>query len=52
MSYKGSVLRGEKYAFTFDVATMKKLGGSIHEDYLIFLESEKKIIKEKKKNGN
>ena len=48
MSYKGKVLRGEKFAVLYKEVEMKKLGGSIFDDYQCFLESEKKV-KEKVK---
>jgi len=48
MSYKGQVLRGEKFAVLYTEEEMKKLGGCIFDDYQVFLESEKKV-KEKSK---
>ena len=48
MSYKGSVLRGEKFAVIYTEEEMKAEGGCIYDDYKIFLESEAKVKKEKK----
>lgn len=48
MSYKGSILRGEKFAVLYKEDEMKKLGGCIFEDYQNFLKSEQKV-KEKAK---
>lgn len=51
MSYKGKVLRGEKFAVLYTEKEMLKLGGCIFSDYELFLESEKKVkakSKEKK----
>jgi len=47
MSYKGQVLRGEKFAVLYTEEQMKKLGGCIFSDYQVFLESEQKV-KDKK----
>ena len=49
MSYKGSVLRGEKFAVLYTEEQMKKEGGCIWDDYQIFLESEKKVKSKGKK---
>ena len=47
MSYKGQVLRGEKFAVLYTEDEMKKedakCGGCIWADYQVFLESEKKV---------
>lgn len=43
MSYKGSVLRGEKFAVLYTEKEMKELGGCIFEDYQNFLKSEDKV---------
>jgi len=40
MSYKGQVLRGEKFAVLYKESEMS---GDILADYKVFLESEKKI---------
>lgn len=49
MSYKGKILRGEKFAVLYTEEQMKKLGGSIFSDYEAFLESEKKVKSKGKK---
>ena len=51
MSYKGSVLRGEKFAVLYTEAEMKKEGGCIEADYKIFLESEAKVKAAAKPKG-
>ena len=43
MSYKGSILRGEKFAVLYTEEQMKELGGCIYEDYQNFLKSEEKV---------
>lgn len=48
MSYKGSVLRGEKFAVLYTEEQMKEEGGCILDDYKNFLESEKKVKKKEK----
>ncbi len=49
MSYKGQVLRGEKFSVLYTEEQMKKIGGAIEEDYKVFLESEKKVKDKKEK---
>lgn len=51
MSYKGKILRGEKFAVLYKEDEMKKLGGSIWDDYQAFLESEKKVKEKLKTNS-
>jgi hypothetical protein len=47
MSYKGQVLRGEKWAHLMSKEAIEEAGGAIKSDVEIYLKSEEKVKAEK-----